>query len=99
LYQGRAFSFEQAVVPADLCPQLPKMRRAAESLTSLAACYGLRLGETKEHLCEGVADKLCAIRLGISRGAPISILDRIVFEASGRALEWRRACTPLSEET
>ena len=91
LYQDRAFSFEQAAIPADLCPQLPKMRRAAESLTSLAECYGLTLGETKEHLSEGVVDKLCAIRLGISQGAPISILDRTVFEASGRALEWRRA--------
>lgn len=97
-HRGRPSSFEKATVPADLCPGLPQRQRAAERVTLLAQSYGLKLGEAKEHASTSVADEQCATKLGIGVGTPIIVLDRVIFEASGRALEWRMSYCVLREK-
>jgi GntR family transcriptional regulator len=93
--RGRPFIFEQATVPADLCPGLLQKPREAEHIALLAKHYGLMLGVARERVSIGAANRLCATRLQIAAGKTIRILDRVVFDASGRALEWRRAyCVP-----
>jgi len=94
-HRGRPSSFERVTVPADLCPGLPQRQCAAERVTLLARSYGLKLGEAKEHASTSVANEQCATKLGIGVGTLIRVLDRVIFEASGRALEWRLAyCAP-----
>jgi GntR family transcriptional regulator len=55
----------------------------------LAQQYGLLLGKGDERVSIGAASPEVAEMLGVNAGIPILLLDRLVHDLSGRAVEWR----------
>jgi GntR family transcriptional regulator len=90
---------EDAVVPADLFPDVPSRKDVAHDTTLLASAYGLLAGKAKERISLAEAPASVAEILRVRPDLPVMVLDRVVFTFNRvRALEWRLAyCHP--EET
>lgn len=91
LYRDRPLMVDIATVPADLFPNLLEKQKSAESVTVLAHDYGILLGTAKERVSIGVAEPDHAQALEIEAGSPVLVLDRVVVDLTGRAIEWRMA--------
>jgi len=91
LYRDRPLMVDMATVPADLFPNLLENQKSAESVTLLAHDYGILLGTAKERVSIGVAEPDHARSLEIEAGSPVMVLDRVVADLTGRAIEWRMA--------
>jgi DNA-binding GntR family transcriptional regulator len=87
---------EDAVIPADLFPDLPSKKEVVHDTTLLASAYGLLAGKGKERISLAKAPASVADVLCVRPDLPIMALDRVVFTFDGaRALEWRLAyCHP-----
>jgi GntR family transcriptional regulator len=92
----RTCMVEDAVVPADLFPDLPSKKEVAHDTTLLASAYGLLAGKGKERISLAKAPASVADVLCVWPDSPVMVLDRAVFTFDGaRALEWRLAyCHP-----
>jgi GntR family transcriptional regulator len=92
----RTCMVEDAVVPADLFPDLPSKKDVACDTTLLASAYGLLAGKAEERISLAEAPASVADILRVRPDLPVMVLDRVVFTFDGaRALEWRLAyCHP-----
>jgi GntR family transcriptional regulator len=55
----------------------------------LAQQYGILLGKGDERVSLGAASASVAETLSLKAGAPILVLDRLVHDLDGHAVEWR----------
>ena len=85
---GKNVLVESATLPAALFPGLADRRGVADSIGALAQAYGIQLGKAEERVSLGVPPAAIAATLGVAPGAPILLLDRVVFMLDGRAVEW-----------
>jgi GntR family transcriptional regulator len=89
MHKGEPFMVEDVVLPAALFPDLDEQKDLPSRIVVLAQQYGILLGKGDERLSIGAASPEVAETLGLKPGAPILLLDRLVHDLSGRAVEWR----------
>jgi GntR family transcriptional regulator len=89
MHKGEPFMVEDVVMPAALFPDLDEQKDLPSRIVVLAQQYGILLGRGDERLSIGAASPEVAETLGLKPGAPILLLDRLVHDLSGRAVEWR----------
>jgi GntR family transcriptional regulator len=89
LHKGEPFMVEDVVMPAALFPALDEQKDFTHRIVVLAQQFGILLGKGEERVSIGAASPEVAKALGLDAGAPILVLDRLVFALDGRAVEWR----------
>jgi GntR family transcriptional regulator len=89
LHKGEPFMVEEVVMPAMLFPDLDEQNDLPSRIVVLAQQYGILLGKGDERVSIGAASPEVAETLGLKPGSPILLLDRLVYDLSGRAVEWR----------
>ena len=80
---------EALSLPAALFPDLAAPDAALPHITELAQRHGILLGKAEERVSVETASGDVAKTLGISVGAPVAVLDRVVFALDRRPVEWR----------
>lgn len=96
LHAGSTHLVEDATMPVAVFPGLADEKGPAPSIMDIAARHGIGLGKAVERASTGRASQEVADALGIPLGAPVRILDRVVFARDGTAVEWRLAWSRLS---
>jgi GntR family transcriptional regulator len=89
LHKGEPFMIEDVVMPAALFPDLDEQKDLPSRIVVLAQQYGILLGKGDERVSIGAVTQPVADALKLKVGAPILMLDRLVLDLSGRAVEWR----------
>lgn len=89
LHKGEPFMVEDVVMPAALFPDLDEQKELPSRIVVLAQQYGILLGKGDERVSIGAASPEVAETLKVKPGVPILMLDRLVHDLSGRAVEWR----------
>jgi GntR family transcriptional regulator len=89
LNKGEPFLVEDVAMPAALFPDLDRQEVVNHRIVVLAQQYGILLGRGEERLSIGAASPSVAETLKVQAGAPILVLDRIVHDLDGHAVEWR----------
>jgi GntR family transcriptional regulator len=90
LDKDRPFMVETLSVPAALFPDLAKANAAAlPHVAELAQRHGILLGKAEERVSVETATSDIAKALEIEVGAPVVVLDRVVFGLDRRPVEWR----------
>lgn len=89
LHKGEPFMVEDVVLPAVLFPDLDEQKDPSR-IVVLAQQYRILLGKGDERVSLGTASPAIAEALKLTEGAPILVLDRLVYDLGGRAVEWRR---------
>ena len=89
LHKGEPFMVEDVVMPAALFPDLGEQKELPSRIVVLAQQYGILLGKGDERVSIGAASPEVAETLKVKPGVPILMLDRLVHDLSGRAVEWR----------
>jgi GntR family transcriptional regulator len=87
----RALSYELAVMPIRLFPNLSPDTEIASDIFGLARDHGVALGIATERVRTMKASKDVAAHLGINAGERVMKLDRNVSTADGLPVEWRIA--------
>jgi GntR family transcriptional regulator len=85
---GRAYMVEDATVPGALFPGLDARREAATSIAALAQERGILLGPAEVRVSMAAATPEAAEALGLTTGATVMQLDRVVFVLNGVPAEW-----------
>lgn len=91
LHKGKPFMVEAVVLPAALFPGLDEQKDFSQRIVVLAQQFGILLGKGEERISIGVTSPEVAEALSLEAGAPLLVLDRLVFALDGRAVEWRLA--------
>jgi GntR family transcriptional regulator len=89
MHKGEPFMVEEVAMPAVLFPDLDEQKDLPSRIVVLAQQYGILLGRGEERLSIGAASPSVAETLKVQAGAPILVLDRIVHDLDGHAVEWR----------
>jgi GntR family transcriptional regulator len=89
MYKGQPFLVEDVVMPAALFPDLDAQEAFNHRIVVLAQQYGILLGRGEERVSIGTASPPVAETLGVKAGSPILVLDRLVHDLDGQAVEWR----------
>jgi GntR family transcriptional regulator len=89
LHKGEPFMVEDVVMPAALFPDLDEQKDFPHRIVVLAQQYGILLGKGDERVSIGTASAAVAEALNVKAGAAILVLDRLVYNLDGRAVEWR----------
>ena len=81
---------ETLSIPAALFRDFAVSAGALPHVTELAQRYGILLGKAEERVSVETASGDIAKTLGIAVGAPVAVLDRVVFALDDRRpVEWR----------
>lgn len=93
---GEPVAFQQAWVPASICPSLAIEPLGKRSLyDTMEHRYGVRLRRAEQWISAAAATGLQAAHLGVRAGSPLLHTRRITFDESGRqvefALSWMRS--------
>lgn len=89
LHRGVPFLVEDVAMPAVLFPDLDAQEVFNHRIVVLAQQYGILLGRGEERVSIGTASPSVAETLSLKAGAPILVLDRLVHDLDGQAVEWR----------
>jgi GntR family transcriptional regulator len=89
LHKGEPFLVEEVAMPAALFPDLGAHEVPNHRIVVLAQQYGILLGRGEERLSIAAASPSVAESLKLKAGSPILVLDRIVHDLDGQAVEWR----------
>jgi GntR family transcriptional regulator len=89
MHKGEPFMVEEVAMPAVLFPDLDEQKDLPSRVVVLAQQYGILLGKGEERVSIGAASPSVATALNVKPGAPILMLDRLVYNLDGRAVEWR----------
>jgi GntR family transcriptional regulator len=89
LHKGEPFMVEEVAMPAALFPDLDAQEAFNHRIVVLAQQYGILLGRGEERVALGAASASVAETLSLKAGAPILVLDRLVHDLDGQAVEWR----------
>ena len=83
------FMVEALSLPAALFPDLAASEMPMPRLAVLAQRYGILLGKAEERVSIETATASVAKALGIAKGSPVIVLDRVVSALDRRPVEWR----------
>ena len=89
LHKGEPFMMEEVAMPAALFPDLDTREAFNHRIAVLAQEYGILLGKGEERVSIGAVSPSAAETLNLKAGAPILMLDRLVHDLDGHAVEWR----------
>jgi GntR family transcriptional regulator len=89
LHKGEPFMIEEVAMPVALFPDLDAQEVVNHRIVVLAQQYGILLGRGEERVSIGTASPSVAETLSLKAGAPILVLDRLVHDLDGQAVEWR----------
>ncbi len=89
LHKGEPFMVEEVAMPVALFPGLDEQNDFPHLIVVLAQQYCILLGKGDERVSIGAASPSVADALNLKAGAPILVLDRLVQDLGGRAVEWR----------
>ena len=89
LDKDRPFMVEELAMPATLFPDLAEPDATLPHVTALAQRHGILLGKAEERVSVETASGDIAKTLAVPVGAPVVVLDRVVFGLDGRPVEWR----------
>jgi GntR family transcriptional regulator len=89
LHKSEPFMVEEVAMPAALFPDLDAQEAFNHRIVVLAQQYGILLGKGEERVAIGAASPTVAETLSVKAGAPILVLDRLVHDLDGQAVEWR----------
>jgi GntR family transcriptional regulator len=89
LHKGEPFMIEDVVMPAALFPDLDEQKDLSSRIVVLAQQYGILLGKGDERVSIGGATAEVARTIKVEPGSPVLVLDRLVHDLSGRAVQWR----------
>lgn len=95
-HDHRALSYELAVLPLRLFPDLPPDSEIASDIFGLARSHGFVLGAATERVRTVKASRDVAAHLGMTEGGRVMKLDRVVSTNDGLPVEWRIAYIPVS---
>jgi GntR family transcriptional regulator len=87
-FNGEPFIVEDIFLPSALFPGLAERQDLSSPIASLARQFSILLGRAEECLSVGAATPFAAELLGLSDGAPILMLDRLVHTIDGTPVEW-----------
>lgn len=87
-FNGEPFIVEDISMPSALFPGLAERQDLCRPVASLARQFGVLLGRAEERLSVGAATPIGAELLGLSDGAPILMLDRLIRAIDGTPVEW-----------
>lgn len=89
LHKGEPFMVEDVAMPVALFPGLDEQKDFPYRIVVLAQQFGILLGKGEERVSIGAASPEVGEALNLDAGAPILVLDRLVFALDGRAVEWQ----------
>jgi GntR family transcriptional regulator len=87
-HRGEPFMVEEVVLPAALFPGLDE-KDFSNRIVVLAQQFCILLGKGDERVSIGTASATVAEALSLDTGAPILVLDRVIYALDGRPVEWR----------
>ena len=89
---GRPAVLETVEVPAALMPGLETETPLPNALyPHYQSRHGISVISTEDRLSAVAADAAAAKTLGVPRGAPLLLVERVAHDLTGRAVEWRRS--------
>lgn len=89
---GRPAALETIIVPSALMPGLAEDRPLPNALyPHYQDRHGVSVVRAEDRLSATAADEVAARRLGIPRGTPLLMAERLAFDLAGRPVEWRRS--------
>jgi GntR family transcriptional regulator len=89
---GRPAIMEVIAVPVSLMPGLLDETPLPNALyPHYQSSYGISVISTDDRLSAVAANGAAAKALGVSSGAPLLMAERVAFDLTGRAVEWRRS--------
>jgi GntR family transcriptional regulator len=88
-HAGGPFMVEVSTLPLAMFPGLLDDDRVPFRTPVLCRRYGITVRQAEEHVSLGIASADIAVALGVSYGTPLFVLERVLFAADGRALEFR----------
>lgn len=94
----RPYMYEEVSLPERHFAGLSSRAEAPQRIADLSQEFGLLLGRGIETLSAEAASATVADSLGIAKGTPVLVLDRVVFAIDGRPVEWRVASCHLVDE-
>lgn len=83
------FMVEVSTLPLAIFPGLLEDERVPFRTPVLCRRYGMTVRHAEEHVSLGTSSADVAVALGVSYGTPLFVLERVLFTADGRALEFR----------
>ncbi len=89
LHKGEPFLVEEVALPVALFPGLDTQEGFNHRIVVLAQEFGILLGRGEERVSISAASPSVAETLSLKAGAPILVLDRLVQDLDGQAVEWR----------
>ena len=98
LHRGEPFMLEEVSMPVSLFPGLDEQEALPHRIVVLAQQYGILLGKGDERISIGSASETVAQALNLKVGAPILVLDRLVHDLDGHAVEWRLGMGHFAEK-
>jgi GntR family transcriptional regulator len=87
--EDKPYMLEEVAMPATLFPGLSEAKEPSHRIVVLAQQFGILLGKGEERITIGSTTAEVAEALQVELGAPILMLDRIVYTLDGRPAEWR----------
>lgn len=87
---GKPFAVERSSLPARLFPDLEEMDLVGSLYDLMDSAFGLRPVRAVERLETAEARPSDARTLGVRRGAPVLLVERIGYAADGTAVEFAR---------
>ncbi|HUS53654.1 MAG TPA: GntR family transcriptional regulator [Thermohalobaculum sp.] len=89
---GRPAILETVEVPAALMPGLERETPLPNALyPHYQARHGISVISTDDRLSAVAADAIAAMTLDVPEGAPLLLVERVAYDLTGRAVEWRRS--------
>lgn len=87
-HNERPFLVEEATVPEALFPGLAARPEMAASIVTLAAGFGVLLGNARDHVSIALPTAGASKALDVASGTPLLRRERIVFLLNGTPAEW-----------
>jgi GntR family transcriptional regulator len=97
-HKERLYMVEDASLPALMFAGLLEKAGLADNVVALSLHFGLLLGRADERISISQPERAVTDLLGRPAGAPILMLDRVVFALDGRPVEWRLGYCRLVDE-
>ena len=85
-------------MPSALFPGLAERRDLHRPIASLARELGVLLGRAEERVSVAAATPFSAKLLGLRVGAPVLMLDRVIYAIDGTPVEWRLRQANLADK-
>ena len=96
--KGRRYMVDETSMPAGPFPGLAEREHLSQRPGVILAQYGMLPGGARERASIGKATPAVAAGLGLKRGSPVLVLDRVVTALDGGPIEWRVGYCNLVDE-